>query len=288
MRKSTGMALKERLVLHLMDRLRYYLIVMALSFIASCRQNSSTGEPNTMNPNELAGLEPFFRAVQENPDSVVLYQVLVDTLANRGLFTEAAAWCDSAIKHETIFPAGWLLAKGDLHRKAAKYDSAIAAYKQYLYIFPDDEQILLNLANAYAEKGDSATLVLTGHINSLFSSTETRSGTAFINGIYFSTIKNFAEARKRYDSAIALRYNFLEAWMERGYAFYDEGKYKEAAQNFFQLTNLNKANADAWYWMAKSEEAMGENEKAKEHYARAFSLDRNLTAAKLALERLRK
>jgi hypothetical protein len=40
--------------------------------------------------------------------------------------------------------------------------------------------------------------------------------------------------------------------------------------------------------MGKSEEAMGEKEKAKEHYARAYSLDRNLTDARRALERLRK
>lgn len=279
---------KEGLVLHPMNTPLRYTIVMFLSFFTACTPNGAEVKQIHEKENKFAGLEPFLEAVRNYPDSISLYEILVDTLANRGLQMEAAAWCDSAIKHEKIFPAGWFLAKGDLYRMAGAYDSAISAYRQYLHTFPDDEQILLNLASAYAEKGDSSALPLTNHISRLFSSPETRANTAYIKGIYFTTNKNYPQARRWFDSAIALRYNFIEAWMERGYSFYDEGKYNEAAQNFFQLTNLNKANADAWYWMGKSEEAMGETVKAREHYARAYSLNRNLTEARRALERLRK
>ncbi len=282
------MPCKERLVLHLMNTLKTYIIVTILSFFGACKGDRV--ENNNVQPLKanLSGLETFFEAVHTYPDSIPLYEVLVDTLANRGLFSEAASWCDSAIQHEKIFPAGWFLAKGDLFRMAGVYDSAIQAYKKYLYVFPDDEQILLNLANTYAEKGDSSALGLTKHIDALFNMAETRASTAYINGIYYTTVANFPEARKWYDSAIQLRYNFTEAWMERGYAFYDEGKFEEAKENFFQLTNLNKANAEAWYWMGKSEEAMGNKKNAMDYYARAYSLDRKLTDARRALERLRK
>jgi tetratricopeptide (TPR) repeat protein len=234
------------------------------------------------------GLGIFFESIRKYPDSIKVYEQLIDTLANRGLFAEAASWCDSAITREPDFAAGWLLAKGDLYRMAKLYDSATTAYRQYLQIFPDDEQVLLNLANTYAEKGDATCLQLCSDIAQMYPTKETRANTAFIAGIYFNTTGQFAGARKWFDSAIALQYTFTEAWMERGYSFFDEGNWKEAEKNFRQLTDINVSNPEAWYWLAKSTEAGGDTEKAIEYYARAYSLDRKLTDARRAIERLRK
>jgi tetratricopeptide (TPR) repeat protein len=265
-----------------------FSILFAAIQCFGCGDNQEKVNEHSAAVNNYSGLEPYFDAVKKYPDSIQLYEILVDTLANRNLWTDAARWCDSAMKHEPLFAAGWLLAKGDLYRMAKSYDSAVSAYRQYLSIFPDDEQILLNLANTYAEKGDSVALQISNQITQMFPAPETKASTNFIKGIFYSTKQNYPVARKHFDSAIALRYNFIEAWMERGYSFYDEKKYKEAAENFFQLTNLNKGNAEAWYWLGKSEEASGNKEKAANHFARAYSLDRNLTDARRALERLKK
>ncbi len=233
-------------------------------------------------------LKPYYDNINAYPDSIKLYELLIDTLANRGFFKEAAAWSDSARQRDQHFKAAWLLIKGDLFRMGKEFDSAISAYREYLTVFPDDEQILLNLANTYAEKGDSLTLRVTKHVSTIYPGADTKASSAYINGLYYNVAGEYALARSWFDKAIAIRYNFTEAWMERGYSFYDEKLYKEAVKNFNQLTQISVSNADAWYWLAKSYEALEDKEKAIDYYNRAYSLDRNLTEARRAIERLKK
>jgi hypothetical protein len=47
-------------------------------------------------------------------------------------------------------------------------DSAINCYQTYLRKFPDDEQVLLNLANTYAEAGNSNAIDLANKIQSRY------------------------------------------------------------------------------------------------------------------------
>ena len=288
MRKSTGTPLKEGVVLQNMNIWFKTAILGQLILGVACQSQVPVAGDNKIPEPSLHGLNGFYEAIQKKPDSIELYQSLVDSLANRKLFADAARWCDSAMKQKPPVISGWLLAKGDLYRMAFQYDSAAEAYKAYLALFPDDEQILLNLANTYAEKGDPEALSLSRKIAGMFPSDETIAGVCFIQGMYFSVKQDYPQSRLYFDSAIALRYNFTEAWMERGFSFFDEEKYRDASLNFLQLTNLNKGNAEAWYWLGKSEEAQGHKDKAADYYARAYSLDRTLTDALQALERLRK
>ena len=271
-----------------MYQVQRIFFIYGLVFATACGNQNVDTPPLHPEDDPHKGLAIFFENVHKFPDSIGVYEQLIDTLANRGLFAEAATWCDSAQRKEPDFAAGWLLAKGDLFRMAKLYDSAVNSYRQYLRIFPDDEQVLLNLANTYAEKGDSTCLPLCRDIAAMYPIKETKANTAFIAGIYYNTTGQFAEARKWFDSAISLQYSFTEAWMERGYTFYDEGNWKDAEKNFRQLTDINKSNPEAWYWLAKSLESAGDKEKAIEYYARAYSLDRKLTDARRAIERLRK
>lgn len=264
------------------------IVGLGFLFLAGCNFTKTDSGENVAVEQANDDLIFFKETIRKNPDSIPLYQAFVDTLANRGLYAEAAAWCDSAIKADKTTTISWLLAKGDLYRMAKFYDSAIVAYRSYLSFFPEDEQILLNLANTYAEKGDSKCLELCKRIAAMYPSPETRASTAFITGLYHNVSGQYPEARKWFDSAINLRYTFTEAWMERGYSFYDEKKFAEAEKNFNQLVTINRGNAEAWYWMGKSAESGGKKNEALDFYLRAYSLDRNLTDARRAVERLKK
>jgi tetratricopeptide (TPR) repeat protein len=74
--------------------------------------------------------------------------------------------------------------------------------------------------------------------------------------------------------------------MEKGYSYFDEKKYKEALTSFTTLSNLNGNYAEAWYWMAKSEEALGQNKEAIDNYMQAYALDNSIVEARDAVERL--
>jgi len=74
--------------------------------------------------------------------------------------------------------------------------------------------------------------------------------------------------------------------MEKGYAWYDEGNFKEAATTFTKLTEVSPKHAYGWYWLAKSYDTLKMNSKAIEAYQRALLIDANFKEANAAIERL--
>lgn len=257
-----------------------------LLLLASCNPESEVRKPGETSPEISSKTRLLVENIRKYPDSIGLYQALVDTLANSGHFAEAAAWCDSARMADSANTQSWMLVKADLFRLGKLYDSAIASYQTYLSRFEESEPILLNLANTFAEKGDTSCFALCSHIATRFPSQATRAKTAFIAGLCLNVKRQFTEARIWLDSAISLQYTFTEAWMERGYSLYDEKKFADAEKNFRQLTDINKGNAEAWYWMAKSAESAGKRADAISFYNRAYSLDASLTEAAEAVKRL--
>ena len=129
---------------------------------------------------------------------------------------------------------------------------------------------------------------LANKIAARFPNREMRSEAAFIKGVYFNQVKRYADARKWLDTAIVINYTFSEAYMEKGYSLFDEQKYDEAYKTFNRLAEINTKYADAWYWMAKCQEALGKPQEAINNYQQAYALDKNITEALNAAERLQK
>jgi tetratricopeptide (TPR) repeat protein len=202
------------------------------------------------------------------------------------LYSEAAKWCNELLGRGADSNYYYWYVKGDLFRKGKMYDSAIHAYKSYLTRFPDDEEILLNLGYTYAEAGNQAAVPLADLLSRRFPNQEIRSESAFIKGVYYNTIESYSEARRWLDTCLLFNYNYYEAYMEKGYSYFDEKKYKEALTSFTTLSNLNGNYAEAWYWMAKSEEALGQNKEAIDNYMQAYALDNSIVEARDAVERL--
>lgn len=263
--------------------------LLAALFLFSCRQQTKQSSSNTP-AIELQDevIENLQDAIRQNPDSARLYDRLIDTLTNRKQYAEAAAWCNKLIGRGADSNYYYWFIKGDIFRRGQMFDSAIGCYQTYLRKFPDDEQVLLNLANTYAEAGNKDALDLANMLAARYPTREMRSETAFIKGVYYNTIKQYADARRWLDTAIVINYNFLEAYMEKGFSLYDENNYKDAFKAFSKITELNGNYADAWYWMAKCQQALGNGKEAVVNYKEAFDLDPSITEAKTAIDSLEK
>jgi len=135
-----------------MKRPLFYLLIVLCAL--ACQSNpGQTKKPQTA-VQTSDGLQQLELAIAENPDSVRLYDRLIDTLANRKQYVAAAEWCNKLIARGADSNYYYWFVKGDVYRLGQFYDSAIASYQTYLTRFPDDEQVLLNLANTYAEAGN--------------------------------------------------------------------------------------------------------------------------------------
>lgn len=246
----------------------------------SC-QLTTNGDVPAQNP-----VEQLTAQVLQYPDSTLLYQQLIDTLVAADQPLVAAAWCDSAANYDTKNQAAWLLLRADLQRNNGQPAEAAATYQRYLANFAAEPTIWLNLANSLAESANAEALRWCDSIDANYPQQELLAASHFIRGVYFFETKNYDQAVQWYDKAIARRYNFPEAWMEKGYSLYDAGQPEQAAAAFEKLTTLQAGNADAWYWQAKCQEAMGQKTKAIALYERALSLNSALTEATQAIKRL--
>jgi len=90
-----------------------------------------------------------------------------------------------------------------------------------------------------------------------------------------------------FNDAIQHDYYFLNAYIEKGKVLFDEKKYTDAMK-VFQLANTISATfPDAYYWMGKCQEAVGQKDEAKLNYQRAYGLDKTFTEAKEAADRIK-
>ena len=268
-----------------MKKLFFYGILVAC--MLACKPHPKPA-PQQVNIPSTDNLQELKQQIAAYPDSVKLYDRLIDTLTSRKQYTAAAEWCNKLIGRGADSNYYYWFVKGDVLRRGQLYDSAIAAYHTYLTKFPDDEQVLLNLANTYAEAGNRNAIDLSNKIAARFPNREMRSEAAFIKGVYYNQVKQYPEARKWLDTTIVINYTFSEAYMEKGYSYYDEGKYNDALKSFTNLANINNGYADAWYWMAKCQEALGKTQEAIDNYKQAYALDHSITEALSSIERLQK
>jgi tetratricopeptide (TPR) repeat protein len=252
----------------------------------SC-QNSPTpspagAQPNSVGSGRVTGMEA---AIKLHPDSLPLYDRLLDTLAKRGEYAAAAGWCQKLLQRPNA-PSYYLYVQADFYRMAQQQDSAIQAYRQFLKTDPQNEQVLLNLANTTAEAGYPVSLKLADSIANAFPDAELRSRCWFIKGVYYNMAKQYDSARYWLDKALTINHNFAEALMEKGYSFFDQDRYDDALRTFETLSQLNAKYADAFYWMAKCEEQLGRPEAAIAHYHKTLAIDISIHEARQALKRL--
>ncbi|MFN2439468.1 MAG: tetratricopeptide repeat protein [Chitinophagaceae bacterium] len=88
------------------------------------------------------------------------------------------------------------------------------------------------------------------------------------------------------NEAIRQDYYFLDAYMEKGQILYNQKNYTEARKTFQLAATVSPTFADAYYWLGKSDEALGDKNEAKLNYQRAYGLDKSLTEAKAAADKL--
>ncbi|MES2881933.1 MAG: tetratricopeptide repeat protein [Bacteroidota bacterium] len=136
----------------------------------------------------------------------------------------------------------------------------------------------------YAIDGDARTLQLT---DSLIAAGAPEIEKAYYSkGIYLAKVGKAEEALTNYNKAIELRYNFLDAHLDKGILFYDLKRYADATKTFDRAIQIDPAVADFYYWLAKTQQALGDKANAKSSYLKAFGLDKEMMEAKDSADNL--
>ena len=109
----------------------------------------------------------------------------------------------------------------------------------------------------------------------------------YVKGVFYSETRQYAKAIEQFDECIRRDWKMTDAYIEKGIVLFDQKKTTEALEVFKLASTVSNTNADAYFWMARSYEAIGQKDEAIRNYERAISLDRQFDEAREGIRRLR-
>lgn len=224
-------------------------------------------------------------ALKMLPQSIPLHLNLIQAYANDQKINDALVICDKVLQQHPEQVAV-LMMKSDLLEQNNDTAGSIQTLEQAYRFAPSNEDLSYNLAFKFAQSKNAKVLTLCDSL--LRSDTiEKKAEPWYFKGIYYSNVNQKAKALECFDKAIQNDYSFLDAYMDKGQILYDQKKYPEAVDVFQLALKVSATYADAYYWLGKCQEAIGKKDDASLNYQRAYGLDKSLTEAKEAADRLK-
>jgi len=257
-------------------------VFILLAFVVSCGQNDETTKQATNEQIQI--IYNLKQQLKQKPDSASLRMQLVNALDSLAMYKEAIAQTDSLIKRDSLNNGLWFT-KAQLLESNKDTAEAIKSYERALRIYPSVEA-QLSLANLLAETKNARSLLICRNISQMGLGRETDASCNFIAGVYYARSGNKQQALNLFDKAIANNYTLMEAYMEKGFIYYESKQYANALKVFETAITVNKLYPDAYYWKAKCYETIGNKEEALVNYKRSLGLDKNLKEAAEAVKRL--
>lgn len=261
------------------------VILSLVLLLFSCKNDKKDQAAyNKINANKLI-VSDLLGQISNRPDSVGLRLQLVNALDSLGDYKDAVAQMDSLTNKDSLNFGLWYR-KGILLQSAKDTSRAIRSFVKAVNIYPSPDG-LLSLANLLAEKRSSSALALCQQVQNLRPGKEYAAHCNFISGVYYARTGNKLKALQYFDQCIDDNYSYMEAYQEKGFIYYDDKNYTKALQIFQLATKINNTYPDAYYWQGKCYEAMNKKEEAIKNYQTSLNLDKGLTEAEAALQRLK-
>lgn len=224
-------------------------------------------------------------ALERIPGSISLNILLAKGYESRNELDKALAICNSIVDQ---FPGQLdaLMLQSEILQKQNKNAEALAVLEKAHSYAPGDPDLAHQLAFEYADSKNPRALSLSDSL--IKADVQNRHAEPYyFKGLYFENTGKYEEAIKCFDEAIRHDYNFLDAYMDKGQTYFEQKKYGEALKTFQQATTVFPAEGLPYYWLGKTQEALGNKAEAKLDYQRAYGLDKTLAGAKEAADQLK-
>jgi tetratricopeptide (TPR) repeat protein len=224
------------------------------------------------------------QALQKIPSSLFFKLNLAQGYINRDKVDEALKVINDILVSEPAL-INALMMKSDLLEKINNKPEALKTLEKAYELAPCDVELSNDLAFKYAENKNPRALALSDSLLKMDTSGR-HAEPYYIKGVYYANTGDKAKALQFFNQAIQHDYYFLDAYLEKGSILYEQRKFPEALKVFQLAATIKPTFADAYYWMGKCQEQLNQKEEAKLNYQRAYGLDKTLTEAKIAAERL--
>ncbi len=236
---------------------RKFFLPLALILWTSCQNMDTTNTGKTGNP------------------------VKGDTLLPQN---DTAALLPPADSSDPAIYAAYLFRLSEQQERKGDTSAAISTLEKLVQ--PGElTQASLRLANLYAATRNQKTISFCNMI--LASNPDIKAAEPYyFKGVYYDNLGQAEKAVKEFDASIRADYNFIDAYLEKGRIFYHQKKFKEALGVYEMALKVSNSFPDTYFWIGRCQEALGQKEEALLNYRRAYGLDKTLTEAKEAADKL--
>ena len=260
-------------------------IALLFTLLIACKTEPTHTGPKELKKSEWPMAVKLLREnIDKHPDSMGLRLRLVDALDHSGDYNQAKEQMDSLLKKDSLNYGLWYR-KAALQEKTHDTSGALQSYRYAIRIYPAPDAMLA-AANLLAEKKDSTALLICKEVAGLRMGREYTAHCHFISGVYYARAGQPQKAMLAFNNCINNNFNYTEAYMEKGFLYYDDKKPKEALLVFKTLVTVKNTYADGYYWIAKCEEALNNKTEAINNYQKSLALNPKLNESVIALKRL--
>jgi tetratricopeptide (TPR) repeat protein len=211
-------------------------------------------------------------ALAELPNSFLLQLTLVRSLNEQNKTGEALELANDILLNNPD-QVDVLKIKAELLDKKGNAVEAINVLEKAYRLTPYDIDLNYDLAFKYAENKNAKVISLCDSLIKI-DTLELHAEPYYYKGIYFSNINDKAKALSLFDQAIRHDYYYLNAYIEKGKVLYNQKKISDALKTFQLANTISPKFPDAWFWMAKCQEALGQKEEAKLNYQAKEAADK--------------
>lgn len=260
---------------------RLFFIVLSLNIISGCDQHQDQGisEEISKNSNEKA------YEIDKNKGQIPTTLEEVAQLRSAGKINEAIQRLRSA---NVLSPENTdiLFQLGTLYLENADTGLAIISIKSSIEKGNKSPEAIIKLGSILANRNDKNCLF---YAQLLIDDKERKSSYLgyFLQGIYFANINNDLEAMKAFDQSIIENYRFIDAYIEKAILLYDAKKYKQSISLLQKGIDVDKYQADLYYWIGRNSEKLKDFNECIFAYEQTLALAPDFANARTRLDSIR-
>jgi tetratricopeptide (TPR) repeat protein len=255
-----------------------YSFLIFLLFATACN-NRSNDEQSITQSEEKQKKD----LIEKYPDSFLLKQDLIDYYQKNGNYGQAVAATENMLKKDSTNASLWNI-KANLYFDNNDTPNAIYSLEKAIHINPDPEY-MKSLGSLYAEtKNPLALSIADSLLNNPGDHAQEQA--LFIKGVFYSSADDKIKAISYFDTCLSLNYNDMFSYREKAMCLYDLNKYKDALIVLQKAISIKSSYDEAYYWMGRCYEKLGNKNEAISDYQTALQIDNNYIEAKTALAKL--
>ena len=255
-------------------------MLLYLLFLAACSSEKKEDDAGIMTPAKEKELKI---QINKHPDSTILRENLIQYYRDNSNYDQAIAETEKAIGRDSLNPRFFDI-KAILHFENGDTLLAISAFENAARIYPDPAY-LISLGTLYAQTRNPAALQLADNLLKQ-SPLKTEKESLFIKGLFYASTNDKKQALTFFEKALAVDFNFMEAYREKAIALFDLGRYDESLEVLDKAIAIKNNFEEGHYFRGKVLEKLNRREDAADSYQRALLFDPEYIEAKDALSRL--